>query len=174
MGRTIQLALTALALAGCIGGSPQPQSAGPGAIGWTTGAAPQPKPGECWATAVSPAIIETVTEQTLLTPEQRDGSGALIAPARYSTTVRQNILRERGDIWFRAPCPEVQTPDFLASLQRALKARGYYTAPLTGTMDPATGSALRRFQAARGLDSAVLSLEAAQELGLSVVALKDL
>ena len=58
------------------------------------------------------------------------------------------------------------TVDFIASLQRALKARGLYLLPLTGQMDMPTRAALRRFQADRGLDSDRLSLRAARELGL--------
>ena len=55
---------------------------------------------------------------------------------------------------------------FVASLQRALKARGFYLQPLTGVLDAHTSEAVRRFQADRGLDSLRLSLAAARELGI--------
>jgi hypothetical protein len=84
------------------------------------------------------------------------------------------MVQDREEVWFRAPCPAEQTVQFTASLQRALKARGLYLLPVTGTVDAATGEAIRRFQAQRGLDSPILSLAAAQELGLINTAFGDL
>ena len=95
---------------------------------------PEVKPGECWDSDISPAIIETVTEQKIVTPEVRDDAGQVITPATYSTTTRQEMVQERTEIWFRTPCPEVQDLEFITTLQRALKARGYYLLPLTGQM----------------------------------------
>lgn len=120
----------------------------------------------CWAAEVTPAIIETVSEQTLVTPEIRDAAGAVVTPASFRSTTRQRIVQERAEVWFRAPCPAEMTVDFIATVQRALKARGLYRAPLTGVMDAATAEAIRRFQADRGLDSRQLSLAAARELGI--------
>lgn len=128
----------------------------------------------CWAAEVSPAIIETVTEQTLVTPEIRDASGQVVTPASFRSTTKQRIVQDRDAVWFRAPCPADMTVDFIATLQRALKARGLYRQPLTGVLDPATSEAIRRFQAERGLDSRQLSLAAAKELGLVSTALDAL
>jgi len=61
------------------------------------------------------------------------------------------------------------TPEFTATLQRALKARGFYLLPLTGVMDGPTRDAIRRYQHSRGLDSDHLSLAAARELGIVAV-----
>lgn len=120
----------------------------------------------CWAAEVTPAIIETVTEQTLITPEIRDAEGRVMTPASFRSTTKQRIVQGRDEVWFRAPCPAEQTVEFIATLQRALKARGLYRQPLTGVMDAATTEAIRRFQADRGLDSRQLSLAAARELGI--------
>ena len=120
----------------------------------------------CWAAEISPAVIETVTEQELLTPEIRDASGKVTTPATFRSTTRQRIVQDRDEVWFRSPCPADVTVDFVATLQRALKARGLYLLPLTGVIDPATTEAIRRFQAERGLDSGQLSLAAARELGI--------
>lgn len=144
------------------------------AIEWVPGSEPPANPGDCWASDISPAVIETVTEQEILTPEVRDDAGVVTQSATYRTTVRQRIVQERTEVWFRVPCPEDQDAEFVASLQRALKARGYFLLPLTGVQDAATSEAVRRFQAERGLDSPVLSLAAAQELGLISTALEDL
>jgi len=120
----------------------------------------------CWAAEISPAVIETVTEQDLITPEIRDASGMVTTPATFRSTSRQRIVRDRDEVWFRAPCPSQMTVEVIATLQRALKARGLYLQPLTGVMDETTSEAVRRFQAERGLDSRQLSLAAARELGI--------
>lgn len=139
------------------------------------GDGPPPSPdGECWASSVTPAVIETVTEQVVVTEEVRDETGAVVSPASYQTQTHQKMVQDREEVWFRAPCPADQTVQFVASLQRALKARGLYVQPVTGEMDADTAEAVRRFQAERGLDSPVLSLAAARELGIATTALEDL
>jgi len=139
------------------------------------GDGPPPAPnGECWANSVTPAVIETVTEQVVVSEEVRDDAGAVVTPASFRTKTSQRMVQDREVIWFRAPCPQDQTVQFVASLQRALKARGLYLLPVTGEMDADTAEAVRRFQAERGLDSPILSLAAARELGISATALEDL
>ena len=140
-----------------------------------SGDGPPPGPvGTCWAHDLIPAAYETVTEQTMVTPEIHDAAGTLVSPAAYKSVAKLRVLRERRDIWFTAPCPETVTPEYLATLQRALKARGYFTQSLTGTMDRATTEALRRYQADHGLDSPLLSLGAARQLGVSTTTLDAL
>jgi hypothetical protein len=127
--------------------------------------APAPKGGPdiCWVAHTTPAVIETVTEHEEVAPASNSG---IDAPASYQTRTRQKIVRDRENLWFRTPCPAAMTAEFVASLQRALKVRGLLRGAETGRMDAGTARAIRRFQAARGLDSAILSLEAARELGL--------
>jgi Putative peptidoglycan binding domain len=120
----------------------------------------------CWANDEMPAIIETVTEQVLVTPEMRSPDGTITEAAIFTTKVDQRMVQEREVVWFQTPCAAQIDGAFLASLQRALKARGYYLHDLTGEMDPATRIAIRRFQSERGLDSETLSLAAARDLGL--------
>jgi hypothetical protein len=134
-----------------------------------SGEGPPPGPeGRCWAHDITPAQFETTTEQTLTSPEQRAADGTVTAPATYKTVSRVRVVRERREIWIATPCPEQIDVAFLASLQRALKARGYYADPLTGELDAATTEALRRYQADHGLDSPMLSLAAARQLGISI------
>ncbi len=135
---------------------------------------PERPEGACWESDVTPAVIETVTEQVVVTPETRAEDGRVLTPATYRTNTRTRIVQDRQEVWFRAPCPADYTLDFVASLQRALKARGYYLLPLTGQMDAGTRDAVRRYQAERGLDTARLSLAAARELGLLPTALEEL
>lgn len=127
---------------------------------------PESAEGECWASDVTPMVIETVTEQIMVSDARLGPDGTVLSPAVFHSEARQKIVQEREEIWFRSPCPAEMTVDFIASLQRALKARGLYVLPLTGQMDLPTRAALRRFQADRGLESDRLSLTAARELGL--------
>lgn len=133
------------------------------------GAPPETAAGVCWNSDITPMVIETVSEQILETPEQRDADGNVTHPAVFRTETSQRIVNEREEVWFRTPCPETFTVEFIASLQRALKARGFYLLPLTGEMDGATKEAIHRFQMTRGLDSQVLTLATARELGLIAV-----
>jgi hypothetical protein len=132
----------------------------------STDSPPESPPEICWVPDTLPAVIETVTEQILVEPEQRNAEGGVIRPAVFRTETRQQIVSDRRDVWVRTPCPAEQTPTFIASLQRALKARGFYLEPVTGVLDGATSAAIRRFQAQWGLDSPVLTLETARMLGI--------
>ena len=139
-----------------------------------SGDGPPPGPeGTCWAHDLIPAVFETTTEQTLVSPEVRDAAGTIITPAAYRSVSKLRVLTERRDIWFTAPCPADVTVEFIATLQRALKARGYYALPVTGLIDPATTEAVRRYQADLGLDSPLLSLAATRYLGISTTALEQ-
>lgn len=125
-------------------------------------------PDACYGEDVVPAMIETVTEQVLERPATRAEDGTVVRPALYRTETVARILRQRQDIRFEAVCPDDMTPQFIASLHRALAVRGHYTAPVSGEINRDTRSAIRRFQKAEGLDSAVLSVAAAKRLGLAV------
>jgi hypothetical protein len=105
----------------------------------------------CWATDRVPAVLETRFTPT--------GPGGAQEPSEV-------VVRPAEDRLFAVPCPDQMAGDFTASLQRALQARGHYSGPITGETDEATADAVRQFQAPQGLDSGILSLEAAQLLGL--------
>lgn len=86
----------------------------------------------------------------------------------YTQSSAPGLSRGVG-LWVETPCDTNLTPDFQASLQRALQARGLYAGPITGQMDAGTEAAIRAFQAPLGLDSPILSLAAAERLGLVAV-----
>ncbi len=160
----------ALALAGCTSGqiaAPARPDLGIELVHLDKPGPPKGPKGQCWASDITPAIIETVTEQAVVTEEIRDDAGAVTTPASFETRTFQRMVQDREEVWFRAPCAADMTVNFMATLQRALKARGVYLEPVTGVMDLATADAIRRFQAPRGLDSPTLSLAAAKELGIS-------
>lgn len=129
-------------------------------------APPGAPPGSCWGKDVTPAIIETVTERILVQPAQVKDDGTVLSEPIYKLETHQAIVRERRELWFQTPCEDQLTPDFLASLQRALQARGFYHGPISGTLDARTRHAVRKYQKPQGLDSSILSLTAARKLGL--------
>lgn len=132
-------------------------------------APPGAAPGSCWGKHTTPAIIETVTHQVMLQPALVSPDGTVIQPATFKTETRQDIVRPRRKTWFKAPCPEDLTPEFIASVQRALVARSLYHGTITGEMDRATRAAVRRYQETQGLDSSLLSLANARKLGLVAI-----
>ncbi len=125
-------------------------------------------PGACYGRDETPATVETVTEHVLVQPPEIGAGGNILRPAIYRTVTRQTIIDERKDIWFETPCPALMTTEFVTSLQRALKVRGHYRGPVTGTVNAATRRAVRAFQLTWGLNSPVLSIAAAKRLGLVV------
>ncbi|HKL54731.1 MAG TPA: peptidoglycan-binding domain-containing protein [Roseovarius sp.] len=164
--RSIALLSVALVATACAPGQPPGE---PGLAQSLREAPPGAAPGTCWGKQVTPAVVETVTEQVLLHPASYTIEGQPLKAAVYRTETRQAILREREVTWFRAPCEDARTPDFIASLQRALKVRGLYKGPVNGQMDARTRAAVRAFQAPRGLQTGVLSLDSARDLGLVAV-----
>ncbi len=129
---------------------------------------PERPEGACWARDLTPAVIETEMQQEMVAPARVAEDGTTV-PGSFRTVTQQKIVQDRRDVWFQIPCEDQMTVGFVASLQRALKARGLYVAPVTGVMDAATGEAVRQYQAARGLDSPVLSLAAARDLGIAAL-----
>lgn len=166
-------AVVLVAMAGCDAPLPVPGVGEPDIIQIRSEPPPGSPPGACWGQEASPAVVETVTEQVLLQPPQVRSDGTVQAPAVYKTETRQRIVRERQELWFRTPCPDTLTDEFVASLQRSLAARGLYSGPVSGRMDRQTRRAVRGYQAPLGLDSGILSLAAARKLGLAVVEVAD-
>ncbi len=171
--KPVRIVLSALALAGlaaCAGPAADLGALGePEVTRQVQEAPPGAPPGTCWGKHVSPAVIETVTEQVMLQPAEIHADGTVTRPAIYKTETVQRIVRERRETWFETPCDSALTPEFLASLQRALAVRGLYHGPVTGRMDARTRAAVRRYQKPQGLDSGILSLAAARKLGLAAV-----
>ena len=129
---------------------------------------PDARANACYGRETTPAVLETVTEQVMIQPPQIDSSGQVLEPAIFVTETQQRIISERRELWFETPCQADTDPEYIASLQRALAARGHYNGPVNGEMTQSTRRAIRRFQEPQGLDSAVLSLAAARQLGISV------
>ncbi len=130
-------------------------------------------------TAAAALALLAGCQMTTEAPQATRGvtDAALTAPA----VARDDMIETRRQCWHegiggdkRVPCPEELTESFIMSLQRALAVRGYMPHKITGFTDPQTIAAVHAFQAARGLDSAVLSYRTGQDLGLLPVDPADL
>ncbi|WP_099826503.1 peptidoglycan-binding domain-containing protein [Oceaniglobus indicus] len=124
--------------------------------------------GGCFATDSTPAVIETRTEQVQVTQPVLAEDGAVITPATYNTVTDTRIVKDRQDVIVQTVCPGEMSPQFIASLQRALHVRGFYAGAITAELDRPTRAAVRKFQGAEGLPTTALSLAAAKRLGLAV------
>lgn len=132
-------------------------------------APPGAAPGTCWGKIPTPAVVETVTEQILVTPAKMNPDGTIATLPVYREESRQQIVTPRTDRWFEIPCPPVFTVEFVSTLQRALQVRGLYSGAINGNMDADTRRAVLAVQSADGLPSDVLSIETARKLGIVAV-----
>ncbi len=121
----------------------------------------------------TPAMIETITTQTEVSPAQYDDTGKITAEAVYQTKTQQRITDERIEIRFEAVCPSVMSEEFLSSLQRALAAREIYQSGINGRHTQATKTAIKAYQTQSGLESEILSIETARQLGLVTIDLSE-
>ena len=124
---------------------------------------------KCYFEKITPAEISTQVKTRLVQPEKRNTAGQLVSPAQYETTRTLNITKARSITKIDAVYPEDLTPEFIASLQRAFKARGLFSSTITGSMDTSTRRAILNFQTVRGVKSATVMKATAQELGLAVI-----
>lgn len=127
--------------------------------------------GTCYAIEETPAVYEQVPGQVQVVQAQVDDAGTVTQPPIYRNGTVPKLVKPRGEYRFEAPCPAQVTPDFIASLQRALYARGYMQSAITGEMDAPTVAAIKTYQRERGIDSAQLALSTARDLGLIIVPL---
>lgn len=147
-----------------------------------TSAPPKADDGKCWGKDMTPALVETVTEQVLVRPAgpvvgpSPDGAPTyktVQSPAVYATQTQQKIITPRAVFWFEIPCPAQLNAGVIATLQRALKSRGLFRGVITGAMDQKTQKSVRWYQKQHGLDSTTLSLLAARQLGVIAYARTD-
>lgn len=123
----------------------------------------------CWARDATPAVIETVTDQVIEQPAILNDDGSLLAPAIYATETRQEIVVPRREYVFETICADQITPELISSLQRALAARGLYDGPISGQINRRTETALRSYQKPQEVETGLLTIQTARELGLVAV-----
>jgi len=162
--------ITALLGAGLLSACLQNQTVSEQGVVFGNGLAPAgAAPGTCWGKILTPAVIETVTEQILVTPAKTNADGTLASLPVYREESHQQIVTPRTDRWFEIPCPPAFTVEFVSTLQRALQVRGLYAGPVNGNLDEATRRAVLAVQTADGLPSDVLSIKTARDLGIVAV-----
>lgn len=135
----------------------------PSVIVKTDETAPDATPGTCWAKVITDNV-ETVTERVVVQPPEISADGTVLVPAIHREIERP--LNGDAQTWFQRPCEAQITPMLVENLQRALMARGHYNGEINGEMDLRTRLAIRAYQQPQGIDSGVLSLSAAKQLGL--------
>lgn len=156
-----------LILAAC--GLPQPQAPSPALSSPPELPADRPADapaGTCWDSTVTPAVIQTTTERILIEPADISPEGTIRAPAQYRNQDRQIIAKPRETVWYEVVCKAIMTPEFLSSLQRALRVRGHHQGAITGQLDIPTQDAIARYQTQQDLPGYELTVEGAQRLGL--------
>lgn len=125
------------------------------------------RPGSCWAREVTPAVIESVAEREQIAPRSYSADGTTEFPAQYVTRYRSEIVEPRKAFEFETVCGGDLNPQFIASLQRALQARGYYLHAITGTLDTQTDAAIRAYQRDQENPAGLLSIQTARDFGLA-------
>ncbi len=161
--------LACAVLSACNSGGVSRFSAEPALVQTYAAAPPGAPEGSCWGKEVTAPEYKTVKGHILVQPAQVLADGTVISEPIYKREDRKVAVKPQKELWFRTPCEADLPPDFTATLQRALQARGLYHGPVTGTMDARTQRAVRRYQAPQGLDSSILSLTGARKLGLVAV-----
>ncbi|THH37381.1 peptidoglycan-binding protein [Aliishimia ponticola] len=172
--RTIASLLAVLAIAGCTPGDAPATRETTQKLFTPSGAAPQDAaPGTCWDKTETPARVRSVTEDVLVQPAQMSSEGTVQAPPIYRSQTHIIVEEDRHIDWVQIACTTDLTPEFVASVQRALALRNLYDGPDTGVYDDATRAAVARFQTEAGIktiDPGNLTIDGARKLGLWAVA----
>jgi hypothetical protein len=133
-------------------------------LGYAEDSAPPPEgaaPGTCWAADRAPRTFEQVVGREPVEGDSPESGSALMVRER-----RQPVTSGGELLFFETPCKADLTPELIETLQRALAARNFYSGDVTGRIEPQTREAIRIWQAEHGLNSAILSMDTARELGL--------
>ncbi|MEM9250370.1 MAG: peptidoglycan-binding domain-containing protein [Pseudomonadota bacterium] len=124
----------------------------------------------CWASVGEPPVLATLEDEVIVEPPGLAADGTLREDPVTRVSRRELVVTPGTQIWFEILCPAAFTEDRVATLQRALAARGLYTGAITGRSDDQTNAAIRAYQAPLGVDSGALTRAAAERLGLIVTA----
>ncbi|MEY1556089.1 peptidoglycan-binding protein [Yoonia sp. R2331] len=125
--------------------------------------------GRCFARAAGQTETQIVTELVEVQPAVKDRNGVVITPAIFRNITGPRTVEVGQGAQFETVCPQVYTRDFVATLQRALIVRRAYDGAVTGLMDSDTSAALQAFQKAMGVDSPLLAVAVARDLGIVAV-----
>lgn len=122
--------------------------------------------GQCFARTAPPTRTRIVEEQVMVTPGVRAPDGSFSTPPIFRNQTRPVTEPVGEGTRFETLCPPEYTPDRIATLQRALKARLAYIGPITSVLDEPTRAAIQAFQVDRGFDSPLIQRGLAEMLGI--------
>lgn len=125
--------------------------------------------GQCYARSAGPTQTTIVTELVEVVPAVKDANGVVVTPAIFRNVTRPQTQRVGAGPRFETVCPQRLTPSFVETLQRALLVRRAYAGPISGDYDDATSLAVQQFQRGMGIDSGLLAVTVAQDLGLVAI-----
>jgi hypothetical protein len=122
--------------------------------------------GVCFAQTAPQLSTRIVTRQVEVVPAVTAADGTVQTPPVFRNQTGPVTEEVAPGTRFATLCPDELTPERVATLQRALKARLAFNAPITGVYDAATSTAVQAFQVPLGIDSPELARSLAQRLGL--------
>lgn len=114
-----------------------------------------------------PAEYGTVQTTKLVTPASEKVTEI---PATYDTVTSTKVVKEGSWEWRQVLCGTNSTPEKLSSIESALSTAGYNPGNVDGVVDGTTLTAIREYQAAKGLPldkGRYINVETVKSLGLS-------
>jgi hypothetical protein len=131
-------------------------------------------------TTVSKRVLDQAarTEEIPVEPQYRTVSRRVLAepesvreeetPAVYKSVSERRLIKQGGfTVWTEILCESRTTNDKITSVQKALNAAGYDAGTADGKMGVKTQTALKQYQADKGLPSGNLNIETLKSLGVS-------
>ncbi|MBB5722727.1 hypothetical protein FHS72_002357 [Loktanella ponticola] len=122
--------------------------------------------GQCFARTAPATRTRIIEEQVLVTHAITDADGTITSPPIFRNQTRPVTDAVGQGTRFQTLCPPEYTPDRIATLQRALKARLAYNGPITSVLDAETRDAIQAFQTPQGYDSPLIQRGIAETLGI--------
>jgi hypothetical protein len=161
--------ITFIALMGLVACAPQPNPVArttPATTLFSLGEIETDLQGNCFAKAADKTQVRVIDDIIQVAPERRDASGNVTDPAVFRRVTKPETVVIGPGPRFETLCPQRYAPAFVQSLQRALVVRQAYVGPINGNYDAQTQTAVRAQQARVGIDSALLSVPFAREMGI--------
>ncbi len=119
--------------------------------------------GEILCLVEEPALYKTIEKRILVEPERPEYK---VVPAQFETITSSHIVEAERLEWRRILCQTNVTESTIASIQRALAAKGYKSGPIDGQLGSQTMSALNAYQVRNGLASRGITYETLGHLGV--------
>ncbi len=111
-----------------------------------------------------PAVYKNITVTKLVQPAQVK---RITIPEAYSTVTKRQMVSPSKVVWKKVVCQSNMGTSTIASVQKALKAKGLYHGPIDGIYGTLTKQAVRAYQKQNGLAVGGLTHEVMKSLGVS-------